>query len=136
MMIRRRTIDLDGITHTAPIPMAAVIGNLLASSAIFGGDRLTGKVPEAPEDEIACLFDNVRAVLEAAGGTCDDIVRVGVLLKENSLRPLVNEKWLSMFPDESNRPARHITLVPDLPARAQVELLAVLAIDPSDGGSS
>ena len=125
-MARRRTIDLEGIAHSAPIPMAAAIENLLATSAIFGADRRTGKVPESVEDEIACLFDNIRSILEQAGGSCDDILRMGVLLKETSLRQIVNTNWLAMFPDDSDRPARHITVVPDLPVRAQIELLALL----------
>ena len=128
-MPRRRTIDLEGIQHRAPIPMAAVVDNLLATSAIFGADRRTGDVPETAEEEIACLFDNIRAVLDAAGGSCDDILRMDVLLRENAFRPLINENWVTMFPEDADRPSRHITLVPDLPARAQIELLAVLSRD-------
>jgi enamine deaminase RidA (YjgF/YER057c/UK114 family) len=109
--------------------MAAVIDNLLATSAIFGADKRTGQIPESADDEIACLFDNIRAVLEQAGGSCDDILRMDVLLRETSLRQIVNVNWLAMFPDEKNRPARHISIVPDLPARAQIELMAVLASD-------
>jgi len=130
-MVRRRTIDLDGITHNAPIPMASVIENLLATSAIFGADRRTGQIPESAEEEIACLFENVTAVLNEAGGSCNDILRMGVLVKETSLRSIINEKWLAMFPNETDRPARHITVVPELPARAQIELLAVLPIEPT-----
>jgi enamine deaminase RidA (YjgF/YER057c/UK114 family) len=134
-MARRRTIDLEGIAHNAPIPMAAVIENLLATSAIFGADRRTGQIPESAEDEIACLFDNIRALLDAAGGSCDDILRMGVLLRETSLRKIVNENWLAMFPDEADRPARHITVVADLPVRAQIELLAVLPSEPTGGSN-
>jgi 2-iminobutanoate/2-iminopropanoate deaminase len=125
-MARRRTIDLDGIVHKAPIPMASVIDNLLATSAIFGADRRTGEVPESAEEEVACLFENIKAVLEKAGGSCDDILRMDVLLKETSLRQLINVEWLAMFPGETDRPARHISVLPDLPVRAQIELLAVL----------
>ena len=134
-MARRRTIDLDGVAHSAPIPLASVIGNLLATSAIFGADRRTGKIPETPEEEIACLFDNIRSVLDEAGGSCDNILRMGVLIKETSLRKIVNENWLAMFPNEADRPARHITVVPDLPANAQIELLAVLSVTTPGSGS-
>jgi 2-iminobutanoate/2-iminopropanoate deaminase len=129
MMARRKTIDLEGIAHNAPIPMAAVIGNVLATSAIFGADSRTGEIPDTPEVEIACLFENVTAVLDAAGGSCDDILRMGVLLKETTLRQIVNVHWLVMFPDEKDRPARHISVVADLPVSAQIELLAVLPSD-------
>ena len=134
-MARRRTINLDGVAHSAPIPLASVIGNLLATSAIFGADRRTGKIPETPEEEIACLFANIRSVLDEAGGSCDNILRMGVLIKETSLRKIVNENWLAMFPNEADRPARHITVVPDLPANAQIELLAVLSVTTPGSGS-
>jgi hypothetical protein len=45
------------------------------------------------------------------------------------LRQIVNVHWLVMFPDEKDRPARHISVVADLPVSAQIELLAVLPSD-------
>jgi len=107
--------------------MAAVIENVLATSAIFGADTRTGKIPDSAEEEIACLFDNIRAILDAAGGSCDDVLRMDVMLKDTNLRSVINVNWLAMFPDETDRPARHITVVADLPVRAQIELLALLA---------
>lgn len=125
-MTRRRVIELPNIKHAAPIPSAVVIDNVLASSAIFGADQATGTVPADPGAEVACLFRNVVTVLELAGGTVGDIVRMDVLIRDNAIRAFINREWLQMYPDESDRPARHITVTANLPAQAQIELLAVL----------
>ena len=65
--------------------------------------------------------------MDAAGGSPDDIIRMSVYLKNDDLRATFNEEWLKMFPNEHDRPARHITLV-DLPKKlnVQVEIVAVL----------
>jgi 2-iminobutanoate/2-iminopropanoate deaminase len=132
-MSRRRVIELPHAKHAAPIPTAVVIDNVLATSAIFGADHSSGQVPEALEDEVACLFANIAAVLELAGASAADVLKMGVLLREGEYRTLVNQHWLAMFPDPADRPARHITVVPNLPARAQVEVTAVLPA-PADYG--
>ncbi|MEX1031052.1 MAG: RidA family protein [Paenibacillaceae bacterium] len=128
MNVRRRSLEIPGVTHgKAPIPMASQIGNIVYSSAIMGKDCITNTLPDQPQIELACLFQNVRAVMQAAGGSTDDIIRMSVYLKSNDIRALFNEVWLKMFPNEHDRPARHITLV-DLPnnMNVQVEIVAVI----------
>jgi 2-iminobutanoate/2-iminopropanoate deaminase len=129
-MSRRRVIELDNVQHSAPIPTAVLIDNVLVSSAIFGADPETGAMPERVEDEVTYLFANIRTVLKAADATTDDVLRMGVLLRDTEDRKLINEHWLSMFPDANDRPARHITVVSNLPARVQIEFMAVLAPHP------
>jgi 2-iminobutanoate/2-iminopropanoate deaminase len=58
-----------------------------------------------------------------------------VLLRESDLRTIVNEHWLTMFPEPDDRPARHITVVENLPARAQIQFLAVLPAECQENGS-
>jgi hypothetical protein len=38
MMARRKSIDIEGFSHAAPIPAACRIGNLVASGGIHGID--------------------------------------------------------------------------------------------------
>jgi 2-iminobutanoate/2-iminopropanoate deaminase len=104
-----------------------LVDRVLASSAMFGADQRTGTVPDDAEEEVRCLFENISTVLELAGGSSADVVRMGVLVRDSADRALVNEEWLAMFPDENDRPARHITVVPNLPVRVQIEFLALLS---------
>ena len=120
-MGRRQTIEIPGVGHGAPIPMAARVGNMVCSSAIPGKDAKTGQLPSAGADQVACAFQNADAVLAAAGVTRDDVVCVGVLLANNQLRDEVNRHWLEWFPDAGDRPARHVT-VQALPGGMLVQL--------------
>jgi 2-iminobutanoate/2-iminopropanoate deaminase len=107
--------------------MGCRVGNVLHSSAIMGADPVTGKVPPDGTEQVRLMFANLRTLLEVGGATPDHIVFMNVLLKDNSLRDEVNKHWLSMFPDENDRPARHTTRV-DLQGDmlAQVEIMAVI----------
>lgn len=106
-MARRQSIHAEGFSHKNPIPAACRIGNLLMSGSIHGFDPTTGLVAETIEGQCALMFRHVRAVVEAAGGTTDDIVKMTVWMTDRSQRAALNMEWLRMFPDESSRPARH-----------------------------
>jgi 2-iminobutanoate/2-iminopropanoate deaminase len=106
---RRQTIEIPGVAHGAPIPMAARVGNIVWSSAIPGKDARTGDLPPDGADQVRSVFENADAVLAAAGVTRDDLVYLSVLLADNDLRPEVNRHWLEWFPDADDRPARHVT---------------------------
>lgn len=127
-MAKREVIEIPGVTHgKAPIPMGAKIGSIVYSSAIMGKDSQTDELPEDPQQQIYCLFQNIEMFMKQAGGSTDHIIRMSVYLKENSIRELFNQEWLRMFPDPENRPARHISLT-DLRNGmvAQTEIIAVL----------
>jgi enamine deaminase RidA (YjgF/YER057c/UK114 family) len=87
-------------------------------------------VPEEPAQQVAFMFQNIRAVMAQAGGSTDDIVQIIVMLSDRRFRDLVNEQWVAMFPDPDDRPARN-TQVQDL-AGAMVCSALVTAVIPSD----
>lgn len=107
MTIRRKTIEIDGVRHNAPIPMGARVDNIVWSSGIQGMDPETGLVPDDGIAQVGFAFRNLDSFLRAAGVTYDDIVRLTVHLAEPSLRDEVNKYWLELYPDEHDRPARH-----------------------------
>jgi len=123
----RRSIEVPGLRHSAPIPQAAVVGNLLVSGGISPADPQTGAVPEGTDEQVAMAFANVRRVLAAAGGTPEDVVKCTVFVRDRAIRPVVDKYWVEMFPDEASRPARH-TLSIDLQGHTQLqlEIMAVL----------
>jgi 2-iminobutanoate/2-iminopropanoate deaminase len=124
---KRKSLEIPGVRHNAPIPMGCRVGNVLHSSAVMGADPATGKLPPDGAEQVRLMFANMQTLLEAGGASTDDIVFMNVLLKDNSLREEVNRYWLEMFPDPEDRPARHTTraeLQGDM--LAQVEFLAVI----------
>jgi enamine deaminase RidA (YjgF/YER057c/UK114 family) len=106
-MVRRRSIYIDGFKHGNPIPNACVIGNLMMTGVILGRDPKTGAMPASIEEQCANMFGHVKAIIEAGGGTTDDIIRMTVWLQDRSQRAPVNAEWVKMFPDPQSRPARH-----------------------------
>jgi 2-iminobutanoate/2-iminopropanoate deaminase len=122
-----RSIDIPGASHKAPIPAAARVANVICTSAVSGKDPLSGALPADIGAQARNTFANLRAVLEAGGGTLADVVKLGVAIKDNAVREAVNAEWLACFPDPQDRPARHI-VVQDLQHGMwlQVEAMAVL----------
>ena len=110
-MEKRRSIDVPGARHVNPIPSASRIGPFVVSVAISGADPATGKVPEDLDAQCAAMFANVRRVIETAGGSTDDIIKMNVSITDRALRPIMNKYWVEMFPDPHSRPARHTSAI-------------------------
>jgi 2-iminobutanoate/2-iminopropanoate deaminase len=104
---RRRSVHIGGFKHANPIPNACRIGNLVMSGVILGRDPGSGNMPASLDAQCANMFAHMKATVEAAGGTTDDIIKMTVWLKDRAQRGPVNAEWLKMFPDEHSRPARH-----------------------------
>ena len=124
---QRRSITVDGLAHRHPVPNASRIGDLLVSGAIHGVDPATRELPEDLAAQCANVFANVRAVVEAAGGSADDIIKMTVYLRDRDNREPLNVEWVRMFPDPASRPARRSQpLLVDGPALVQCDFMAVI----------
>ncbi|HEX4114040.1 MAG TPA: RidA family protein [Stellaceae bacterium] len=110
-MAKRRSVHIAGFKHSNPIPVATRLGPLLVSSVIVGTDPATGKVPDSIEEQCAHLFRHVRAMLEAAGATSEDVVKMDFWVPDRSTgRVAINQEWGKMFPDFDSCPSRHTHL--------------------------
>ncbi len=83
-MEKRRSINVPGASHANPIPSASRRGPFVVTGAISGTDPATGKVPEDLDQQCRQMFDNVRRVITAAGGTPDDIVKMTVWITDRA----------------------------------------------------
>ncbi len=130
-MEKRRSINVSGASHVNPIPSASRRGPLVVSGAISGTDPATGKIPEDLDEQCRLMFDNVRRIMEAAGGGPDDIVKMTVWITDRALRPILNKHWVAMFPDAASRPARHTLASDDFtpPMQIQCDLMAFVGED-------
>ncbi len=120
-MAKRRNIEVPGLAHTNPIPLATMIGPFLVSGSIFGKDPATGKTGADFDTQVVLMFENIRRLMEAAGGTTDDILRLTVWMNSGHSKETLNEQWLAMFPDEGNRPARHTFVYDDIPMDYEIQ---------------
>jgi len=98
---------------------------------------LSGQIPLDPatgqlvEGDIATqtrrVFDNLVAVCAAAGGSLDDVVRIGIYLTDLGDFAQVNAVMADYF--TAPYPARSTIQVSALPRGAQVEVDAILVFD-------
>jgi len=133
---RRQSVDVPGFRHANPIPAGSRIGPFLASGALTGRDPGTGEMPADLDRQCANVFTHVRALLAAAGGSPDDVLKLTFHLADPGDREALNREWLAMFPDPAHRPARQ-ALAAQLTGGALVhcDLLAVLPDAPTAGRS-
>jgi enamine deaminase RidA (YjgF/YER057c/UK114 family) len=103
----RRSIHIDGLSHLTAIPVASRVGPLVMSSVIAPFDPGTRTMPDGVEAQLANIFTHVGAMLEAAGATWDDVVKMNFWMADPAQRALVDGPWVEHFPDEASRPARH-----------------------------
>ena len=103
----RKSVHIEGFKHANPIPNASRIGNIVMSGVILGRDPDTLEPAPTLEAQCALVFRYMRETVEAAGGSCQDIIKVTVWLKNPADRAALNAQWTVMFPDPDSRPARH-----------------------------
>lgn len=97
---------------------------------------LSGQIPLDPttmelvegdmRDQVSRVFENLKAVAEAAGGSLAQVVKLTVYLTDLSHFPLVNEVMANYF--QEPYPARAAVGVVQLPRGATVEMDAVMVI--------
>ena len=111
----RRSIDIPGFAHgDNPIPAASRVGPLLMTGGIHGIDRTSGRMPDTVDAQVANMFANLEAILEAGGATLGDVVRMTVYLRSSEGRAAVNAAWCACFPEPAARPARRTRVTQEL----------------------
>ncbi len=128
-MSARTSVTIDGFNHKNPIPAACRKGPLLESGSIQGNDPATGKPAATIEDQCRYMLDTLQRIVQAAGGTTADVVKVTVWMKDRTQRPALNGPWLAMFPDPASRPARHAIHAPELDMGKLIECSFTAWID-------
>ena len=92
-----------------------------------GLDPKTGKiVPGGIAAETRRTLENIKAILEAAGATMDQVVRTQVFLTDISDFPAMNAVYAEYF--QNGPPGRTTVQVAALPAGAQVEIEATAVL--------
>lgn len=98
---------------------------------------LSGQIPLDPQTmqivgtevdvQVRRVFDNLKAVAEAAGGNFGHIVKLNIYLTDLSCFPQVNEIMAEHF--DQPYPARAVIGVASLPKSAAVEMDAIMQLD-------
>jgi reactive intermediate/imine deaminase len=122
-------------TDRAPSPAGHYVQAKLAGQDLYISGQLPIRPDGAPlsddsfETQAGQAIDNMLAVLEAAGGTKDDLIRVTAYIVGVSNWPRFNQVYAARLGEA--RPARTVVPVPELHYGYLVEIdaIAVLAQD-------
>ena len=121
------------VIHTENAPaaigtysQAILVGNTLYLSGQIGLDPYSMELVEGIEAQIRRVFDNLKAVCEAAGGTLADIAKLNIFLTDLSNFQLVNQIMGEYFAQPY--PARAALGVASLPKKAFVEMDGIVII--------
>ncbi|MGA0572875.1 RidA family protein [Variovorax sp. VNK109] len=130
-MKRKIIIPPTGLLPHRPYSPGVLAGRLLFVSGHTGSDPVTREIAKGAEAQAQQAFENIRAVIETAGGTMADVTKVNVfMLDMPSDFEAMNAVFRKVFPN--NPPARTTVGVSHL-ARAglhlEIEVTAVLDDD-------
>ncbi|MGH7847675.1 MAG: Rid family hydrolase [Candidatus Binatia bacterium] len=114
---KRQPLEIPGLSHRDPLPMGAKAGKMVYSSVIGGQDPKTNKQVEGAKRQIDQAFENMKSLVEQAGGTKDNIGHVWVFLRDKEDQPPMVDTWLKMFPTDGDRPARKTIMYDELKGR-------------------
>ncbi len=122
---RRKVTNLPGLSTDGNVaPDLVEVGGLFFTSGIRGVDLATGEMPSDPAEQFLNAWRNLKALVEAAGRSTDEIGLVTNFIDSQDFRPHINTGWLELFPNADNRPARKTTSFP-LPKGQGVQLQAM-----------
>lgn len=111
-----------------PYSQAVRVGNTVYFSGQIPLDPATGNVVEGGiEAQARRAFDNLKAVAEAAGGSLDRIVRLGLFLTDLGEFAAVNAVMQEYF--QAPYPARSTVQIAALPKGVGFEVDAVMVLD-------
>ena len=119
-------------TDNAPAAIGTYSQAVRAGNTVY----ISGQIPLDPATMEVCsqdfaaqatqVFENLKAVAEASGGSLQDVVKVSLFLTDLSNFPTVNEIMAQYFTEPY--PARAAVGVKELPKAVQVEAEAILVL--------
>ncbi len=122
------------IIHTDNAPKAIGVysqavraGQTVYLSGQIGLDPASMQMVEGIEAQVVRVFENLKAVAQAAGGSLDNVVKLNVFLTDLAHFTRVNEIMAKYFREPY--PARAAVGVSALPRGALVEMDAILLIE-------
>ena len=94
----KRKVTAEGAPKPAgPYSQAIVSGNTIYVAGQGPFNPATGKMPATFEEQAAQTFENIKAIVESAGATLQDVVKVNVYLTDLNNFAKMNEVYKRYF---------------------------------------
>jgi len=116
-------------TEKAPKPVGpysqgVIVGEWLFISGQIPIDPTTGQIIEDDFKRASRqVLENIKAIVEAAGGTLESVVKVTVYMRNISKFSVFNEVYSEYFSE--HKPARAVVEVSNLPKDVEIEAEAI-----------
>jgi len=126
--MQRRIIHTDAAPKAiGPYSQAVRVGDTVYVSGQIPLDPATGTLVSGDiEAEIRRVLENLSAIVQAAGGSLAQVVKVNVYLTDLAHFPIVNQLMATYFSEPY--PARAATGVAALPRGARITMECVLSL--------
>ena len=117
-------------TENAPAPIgpynqAVLVGNMLYTSGQIAINPATNElVLDNIETETKQVMENLKAVLEAAEMTFENVIKVSIFISDMNNFSKINTIYGAYF-NEATAPARETVQVAGLPKNVNVEISAI-----------
>ncbi len=122
-MVKEAVLTDKAPKPVGPYSQAIKVGNFLFISGQIPIDPKTGKIVEGGiREQTKRVLDNIKAILEAAGFSLDDVVKVFVFLKDLSLFTEFNEEYSKYFRE---KPPARSTVACEIPKGALLEVSVI-----------
>ncbi len=125
-MEKKVIVAEKGIPPVGPYSPGIKMGNWLFISGQGPLDPETKQMPDDFKDQVKAVMENIKGIIEAAGGTMDNIVKTTVFLKDMDNFNKMNRIYNKYFSDKP--PARSCIEAARLPLDIAVEIEAIAYI--------
>ena len=109
-----------------PYSQGTVIGGFLYTSGQLPINPLNGEVPSTIEEQTIQVLDNLKAIIEAAGSTMQNVAKCTVYLQNFEDFNAMNQIYATYFP--TNPPARACVEVSKMAKNALIEIDAIATV--------
>ncbi len=126
-MDKKYVITKNAPAAIGPYSQGIIAGNIVYTSGQLPIDPKTGELLKGDiEKETEQSLENVKAIIEEAGGTLEDIVKVNIYVKDIEDFSKINEIYGKYF--SKHKPARSLVEVSKLPKDGDIEIEAIAII--------
>jgi 2-iminobutanoate/2-iminopropanoate deaminase len=118
-------------TENSPAAIGPYNQGIVANGFLFTSGQLpihpvTGEVPPTIEEQTVQVLDNLKAIIEAAGTTMQNVVKCTVYIQNMGDFAVMNQIYSTYFP--TNPPARACVEISKIAREALVEIDAIVIV--------
>lgn len=110
-----------------PYSQAVVYNGLIYTSGVIPASPKDGEIPEGIEAQAALAFNNLKSLIEAAGGSMASVIKTTLFIDNMDDFAVINGIYSEYFREPY--PARSCVEVSKLPKGVLLEIEAVVALE-------